>query len=143
MYQNVRPPPLLFYSLFFTAMQTPAAIQDLKESSAKLPALIVARATRLADLHERMSQLKQAGLIYAAAHWREGKYLYLVHPVKKSGERKREYVGNDPAKIEEAKAALERAKQYDELEAKSGDLERQLMEVRRYLQNAISHLSDK
>jgi hypothetical protein len=124
-------------------MRTLTIIQDLQASSAKLPALIEAHAICLGDLQKRMVQLSEAGLIYAAPHWREGKYLYLVHPVTNGGKRKREYIGTDQTKIEEAKAALERARQYDALEAKSRELARQLSEGLRYLQDAVGHLSDK
>jgi hypothetical protein len=124
-------------------MPTPAIIKDLEAFSSKLPALIEAHATRLAEVHERMSQLKNAGLIYAAPHWRENKYFYLVHPVKNGGVRKREYVGTNPAKIEEAKAGLERAKQYDQLKANCKELEKQLSEGRYYLHDAVKHLTGK
>lgn len=89
-----------------------ATVKQLNTLAAALPGVITKLDAELATAQKRMAQLKRAGLIYATEHWREGRYLYLVHP-QHDGERKREYVGTDPKKIKAAQDAIARARDYD------------------------------
>ena len=92
------------------------------------------------DLSDR--QLKRAGLVYATEHWREGRYLYLVHP-QHDGERKREYVGTDPKKIKAAQDAIARARDYDALAERARQIEATLYEGGQRLASAVDYLSGK
>lgn len=78
-----------------------------------LRALDAFRAECKADL----AKLNELGTVRASEHWRDGKYLYLIHPTDSCGQRKREYVGADPDKIANARAALARQRAADELAA--------------------------
>ncbi|MDO5693666.1 MAG: hypothetical protein Q4G70_14530 [Pseudomonadota bacterium] len=66
-------------------------------------------------LEREMRKLRSKGLSYAKPHWRDDKYLYLLHPSKVGEPRRREYVGTDPKRIAAAQAAIGRAEQYDAL----------------------------
>lgn len=116
-------------------------IKELDELSGKLPSLIAAHAVRVADLAAQMAKLKAAGLIYASFHWREGKYFYLVYPVKAGDKRKRDYIGTDKEKIKAAQAAMARAKAYDALAVQLGQYEGFLMDSRRVLKHLVTTLA--
>ncbi|MCL6467653.1 MAG: hypothetical protein I4O48_04940, partial [Ralstonia sp.] len=66
----------------------------------------------------------------------------LIYPMQ-GGERRREYVGSDPDKIEAAKAAVERAKQYDALNVELPRLEGRIAAVRGHLQEVMTLLRRK
>ena len=67
----------------------------MRAEASKLPELIESLSNQCREIHARMHELKRAGLIYAKPHYRQGKYLYLIYPMK-DGERRREYIGADP-----------------------------------------------
>lgn len=126
--------------LIIIIVKTTKAVKDLEAVSALLPSLIDAQAARTAAFQEQMDALKKAGLIYANPHLRQGKYFYLVYPVKNGGVRKREYVGIDPDKIAQAKASIERAKRYEALAAESRALDHQLTDAGQALQRLATTL---
>ncbi|CAA9890794.1 conserved hypothetical protein [Candidatus Methylobacter favarea] len=119
-----------------------SVITDVEVLADQLPALIAAQKAELMVKQNEMNALKQAGLIYANEHWRSGKYLYLIYP-SKDGQRERKYVGADPAKIDEAKASIRRAKEYDRLAAELMVIEQALLNGRMRLRDAVSCLSGK
>lgn len=116
-------------------------IAELEELSSKLPSLIAQHSMRVDDISAQMDELKKAGLIYASTHWREGKYFYLVYPVKAGDKRRRDYIGTDKGKIDTAQAAIERAKAYDALAAKLQRYEALLSESRRVLKYLIDDMA--
>ena len=75
-------------------------------------------------------------------HWREGRYLYLVHP-QHDGERKREYVGTDPKKIKAAQDAIARARDYDALAERARQIEATVYDGGQRLASAVDYLSGK
>lgn len=81
---------------------------------------------QLAKIAGQMADLKAAGLIYAGEHYREGKYYYLIYPSQAGERRRREYIGLDPVRIEEAKAGIGRAKSYEALKKEAQSLEARL-----------------
>jgi len=93
-----------------------AALAALKKLTGSLEAAETARL----ELRKELARLQKQGLTNAKAHWRGGKYLYLIHP-KEPGEekRKREYVGIEEAKVKEALDRIERTRLY---EAKASEL---------------------
>lgn len=96
---------------------------EIMQQAADLPKLIQALEQEIKEVASRMAELEKAGLIYASEHWRkdsEGqpKYFYLLYPQKQGEARRREYVGCDQAKIEDARAGITRAKEFDELARK-------------------------
>lgn len=86
----------------------------------ELPDLIAAAQVDIDSIAHRMEVLKRAGLVYASLFWRKDaagveRYLYLLHPQIPGEPRRRDYIGCDPERIQEAKAGIERAKEYEEL----------------------------
>ncbi|NMG45543.1 hypothetical protein GPA22_17655 [Aromatoleum toluvorans] len=95
-------------------MSTPFDLaQGCTQLAAELRELDEYRERRERDL----AALIALGTTRATAHWREGKYLYLIHPTDSSGHRKREYIGTDPTKIANAQAAIAREHAADALRA--------------------------
>lgn len=113
---------------------------DLDALAETLPAIIARQKEALAVRTREMQTLKREGLIYAAEHWRAKKYLYLIFP-SHNGERERRYVGADESKVAEARAAIQRAKDYDRLAADVRSLEQCLARGRDSLQAAINNLT--
>ena len=99
-----------------------SAIKHLRQLAARLPRVIDAIGGELKAVSRRMAVLQRAGLIYASEHWRENKYLYLIYPTH-DGARRREYIGADTDRIAEARAGIERGKEFDQLSAKLKQLE--------------------
>jgi len=61
------------------------------------------------DMTTTIAQLTQKGCLDASEHWRDGKYLYLIFPMK-NGVRRRDYIGSHPLRIEEAREKIENFK---------------------------------
>ncbi|AIV73621.1 hypothetical protein X994_6626 (plasmid) [Burkholderia pseudomallei] len=121
---------------------------ELVKLSAELPALIDALEVEIETVTQRMAALKKAGLIYASEHWRkdaEGnpKYFYLLYPQQPGEPRKREYVGCDADRIEEARAGIARAKEYDECGAVLAGLNSRVHHVIQAMQDARRYLTGK
>ena len=74
---------------------------------------------------KEIAALEQQGATQATEHWREGKYLYLLHPTR-DGKRVREYIGCNPAKVQAAQDRVDRYKKAEQHRATIADLERQL-----------------
>lgn len=86
---------------------------------------------------EKMRALTEAGLIRAGTWYKNGTYLYLIHPSDGFGYRKREYVGADPAKVKAALDSIERAKQYDDAKARASLLQQKLHSTTYHLRQAF------
>ncbi|QGG78935.1 hypothetical protein [Pseudomonas syringae] len=119
---------------------------ELVKLSAELPGLIEALEVEIQTLTDSMAGLEKAGLIYASEHWRKGsdgepKYFYLLYPQKPGEPRKREYVGCDVQKIDEARASIERGREYDELRTKLLALEGRIYHVQQAMSEARRYLT--
>lgn len=113
----------------------------LAKLAADMPQLIQALEREIVDVATGMTELEQAGLIYATEHWRrdakgEPKYLYLLFPQKSGESRRRDYIGCDPDEIEYARAGIKRAKQYDALTARYAVLTERVYTVAWALEDA-------
>lgn len=120
-------------------MKTPKG-RELAATAGKLPGQISKLDATLAAIADRMAALKRAGLIYAAEHWREGRYLYLIFPMRDGQRPKPAYVGCDPARIAEAQAALARAVEFDALAEQQRRLEWLADSVARQLRSTLVEL---
>ncbi|EMP3151353.1 hypothetical protein WDX82_004789 [Salmonella enterica] len=125
-----------------------AHTNELVKLSAELPPLIDALEVEIESITQRMAALKKAGLVYASEHWRkdsEGtpKYFYLLYPQQPGEPRKREYVGCDEHRIEEARAGIARAKEYDELGATLAGFNSRVHHVGQALNEARRYLTGK
>ncbi len=114
--------------------------RELAKEAGKLPAMLAKLDATLAAIADRMAALKRAGLIYAAEHWREGRYLYLIFPMRDGQRPKPAYVGCDPARIAEAQAALARAVEFDALAEQQRRLEWLVDSVARQLRSTLAEL---
>jgi len=92
------------------------------------PATLSTLRTHRAGLVQRIDALRRAGTVNATPHYRDGKYLYLIHP-QRDGERRREYVGSEPTKVAAALGRVERFKESERLEAELSRLDRCIQSV--------------
>ena len=72
-----------------------------------------------------IAALEAQGATQATEHWRERRYLYLMHPTR-DGRRKREYIGCDPAKVQLAQDRVNRYNKAEQHRKEIADLHRQL-----------------
>lgn len=126
-------------------LQHPQTAELMKLAGA-LPELIRALDAEIEKIAGRMAELDSAGLIYATEHWRKGsdgnpKYFYLLYPQQPGEPRRREYVGCDTVKIEDARAGIQRAKEYDELAAHMAALAGRVQRVQGALCDACRYMS--
>lgn len=108
----------------------------------KLAAILSHMETINHNTRQEMQVLQKAGLKYATPHYRAERYLYLIHP-QHNGERIREYVGADPAKIAAALDAINRAHQFDRLAEDLKREEARMNEVEYQLDRAIRATENK
>lgn len=73
------------------------------------------------ELQAELDEIERLGWCDAKPHYRNGKYFYLVYPMK-DGYRKREYIGADPHKIQDALDMIGRKARHDELEKQIGEI---------------------
>lgn len=118
-------------------------VANISALAASLPDLIGKLDGELKDLAGRMAALKKAGLIYAAEHMKDGKYMVLLYPSQSGETRRREYVGKKPGKIQEARDAIQRAKDYDALAKQYERLDLIVSHGYRSLQEAARTLSTR
>ncbi|WP_235048304.1 hypothetical protein [Xanthomonas cassavae] len=87
------------------------------------------------------TDLISVALVYASPFWKrdksgQPKYFYLLHTQRKGEPRNREYIGCDANRIARANAAIERAKQYDDLNQRLTRLQSQAEQGVRVLADA-------
>lgn len=104
---------------------------DLKNLD-KIENWLECKALQLNDLQRHLDELERLGVVEAKPHWRDGKYLYLIYPMK-DGERKREYIGADQDKIDDALAKIGRVQERDKLQDEIAQLQSNLSTVRQYI----------
>lgn len=100
-----------------------AAVDSFSSLVLLLPSRMAALLAEIERIEARMRELAGQGLIRAVPDWRTskrmpGEHLTLVFPADASGKRPRKYIGREPAKVQEALAALDRAEEYDRLQDK-------------------------
>ncbi len=110
-------------------------VEDVHDLARQLPSLLQRQEDELKEVQEHMHALKAAGLTYAVEHWRDKKYFYLIYP-QVDGQRKRQYVGTDPERIAEARAGIQRGKDYDLLKEKVAAIESRIMTAKRRINSA-------
>ena len=107
------------------------------------PAAVASLLARRRAILEEVTHLEGQGMTDAQPHWREGRYLYLIHPTQADGSRRREYVGNDPARGGPALALVERRRRHRELQQDRASPDRpsgQAMESLRDFYVALDHV---
>ena len=92
------------------------------------------------SLITRIAQLTAYGCINAKEYWKDGRYLYLLYPMK-DGVRKKKYIGNHPLRIEEARKKLENYQTRSELNMTLRSIETELRHIERVINNLVHDLS--
>lgn len=108
----------------------------------KLAAILSHMETINHNTRQEMQALQKAGLKYATPHYRAERYLYLIHP-QHDGERIREYVGANPAKIAAALDAINRTHQFDRLAENLEREEARISAVEYQIETAIRATGNK
>ncbi len=108
----------------------------------KLETAIRSIESRRDAIQAEMDEINRLGFCDAKPHYRDGKYLYLIHPMV-DGERKREYIGADPEKIMDALARIARKDRYEQLEQELGEVNWIMSQVHQHLWSAISAATPK
>ncbi len=114
----------------------------IRAEASKLPELVESLSRKYREILTRIHELKRAGLFYAKPHYRQGKYLYLIYPMK-DGERRREYIGADPEKKKVALQAINRVHEYEALSNKLARTEGCLSQGQLQLNQLVRTLSVK
>ena len=78
---------------------------------------------------ERMAQLEKQGMVKASLSWAQDRYLYLLYPTQAGEKRRREYVGNNPARVKDAVKRVQRYKAYEQLKEQADNLDRILLQA--------------
>jgi len=102
----------------------------------KLKELIDSRDKIKAEIVEETAK----GITNASPYWREDKYLILVHPQIQGGKRVREYVGADPAKIQEAMDKIKRFEDVTSMQWALAHVEERIALIRLRLENLLREL---
>lgn len=89
------------------------------------------------DLENQINRLRNLGWVDAKPHYRDGKYLYLIYPMV-NGERRREYIGADQNKIQDALDAIERKSEIENLENRLADISSAISQTKYFLAKAIA-----
>lgn len=89
------------------------------------------------DLENQINHLRNLGWVDAKPHYRDGKYLYLIYPMV-NGERRREYIGADQNKIQDALDAIERKSEIENLENRLADISSVISQTKYFLAKAIA-----
>lgn len=85
-------------------------------------------AKRHSWLTEEIARLTSFGAVYATEYWKDGRYLYLMRPMR-NGKRKKEYIGNHPLRIEEARKKVKNWIDRDKCIQEQSVIEQELYEV--------------
>jgi hypothetical protein len=84
---------------------------------------------QLVLLQIHAANLVELGIVNASTYYRDGIYLYLVHPTASDGSRQREYVGKDPSKIAAALARIARREEHFKVTCQIKEIETHLDQV--------------
>lgn len=120
----------------------PAQSVTIEELAYQVPVIVRALMDRHQGIREELEKLEHQGITEASPHWRAGKYLYLIHPTQKDGTRKREYIGNDSDRVNDALAMIDRSSRYKQLIKELTHLDRQLQEAEKHLQAFYTCLNE-
>jgi hypothetical protein len=91
----------------------------------------------IATLDHEIMALELEGTSNASAHWRDGKYLYLIYPME-NGQRRREYIGNKPDNVQ---GALERVKRHKRCQQLRRERARVRSNLREYIRRSLDLMS--
>lgn len=108
------------------------------KSLASIQAQYQAVIREIDSLKVKQKVLKKAGIDYGTPNYKQGRYLRIVRPATDERGRQFEYIGADPEKQQVVLSAIERGKEYDELEGRLLSLEKAL----KRLDDDLYHLAN-
>lgn len=97
---------------------------------------------QIIHLENQLQKLGALKVVDASPYWLNGLYLYLIHPKRKGQKRVRDYVGNDPQRVAEALAMVERGRQAKQIRARITQLKNQHTRAQSLFSEAVSILAD-
>ncbi|MEQ1519324.1 MAG: hypothetical protein ABL931_22850 [Usitatibacteraceae bacterium] len=104
-----------------------------------VPPAIGAIEKRREALVQEIASIRQAGMVNATLFWQQGRFLYLNH--RSAGPRRvRAYVGNDPQRVAEAYARVNRYQVCLMLERMVKELDNELQRVEEMLDAVMGDL---
>lgn len=115
-------------------------LKDARRMLSKTAGVIADIEGRQELIRNFMATLKKAGIERATLSWGNKRYLYLIYPTKPGEARVRRYVGNNPAKVRDAIAKVERCRHYDYLESILADLNNSIDSARSQINIASTTL---
>ena len=129
-------------------MSEPHALDLCQQRIARAAQRIPALARQLEIIAAEIQQLQAAGMYdqvptesWETRNGGQTRYLRLVFPTDGTG-RKKSYVGNDPLKIEEARAMVDRRKTYDRLAAEQRRITARIGSATAQLFRVLEYLGD-
>lgn len=115
---------------------TDTKVRKARQTLAAIAEKIETTNGQIEALSEQIENLETAGIANATEYWRDEKYLYLIYPMK-AGERRRDYIGSQPAKVQAAIDSIDRFKRYSVLRKEMATLQAELKTVYTRLQRVL------
>lgn len=112
--------------------QSNQRLGTIKQTLANIEKSTVNGLCTIERLNDEKTVIEEQGFCFGAIYFKAGKYAYLIHR-QQNGERKREYIGADPDKIEEAHARIARAQRHRQIMQEIYQLENRLGWITRQL----------
>jgi hypothetical protein len=126
------------------AHQVPDFVTKLLTQSTQAYHALQPALGKRAALVEELDEIEHDGWTRGSEYWRDGDKLVLVHPTdRETGDRYREYIGKEPAKIAEARARVARGVRRDAIQSELQELDRRLRQAQEALEQFSQALSGK
>jgi hypothetical protein len=114
--------------------------EKIEEARNKIEPANGAAQQGVAALNAELQSLEALPKVNASAYWLNGVYLYLVHPKTPEKARHREYIGNDPERVEDALQQVKRGKRIKDLIRTRRKIDRQINAALRALMRGVTYL---
>ena len=96
---------------------------------------------KISAIEAEIEELEKSGISNASPWWKQGKYLYLVYKTDDDGNRQRQYIGSEPAAVEEALARIERFSKWIDLRTKLNEIRSRERSARQSIDHALWNLN--
>ena len=114
--------------------------ENIKRIKDKIEPANAAAQAGYSALNAELKTLESLPVVNASPYWLNGEYLYLVHPQTPEKKRHRQYIGNDPERVEEALLRVTRGKRIKELRRERRRIDRQVSAAFRAFLRGVSYL---
>lgn len=86
----------------------------------------------------KLIELENKGIVQATPYFAQGKYLYLIAPMRQ-GKRQRTYIGSDRAACAKAEADIERGKEHLSIQQQLRQVDHELVSLAGRLESFLSN----